>query len=125
MNRNLLSYFLVPVLLSFISCQKEGGAGGGGGSSFPYYFIGSVNGANVKYEADDLNSVYGCGTSQPENSLGFSDFDIYEGTVLVNPADFSKNTIRVHILKYFDHDPSAAERSAMIKLGSYGYGVGD
>ncbi|HKC35981.1 MAG TPA: hypothetical protein VKB95_07960 [Chitinophagaceae bacterium] len=124
MKRNLLSFLLVPVLLFFISCKKDGG-GNNGGSSSPYYFTAIVNGAAVKYEADDLSSVYGCGISQPESSIGFTDYDIYEGTVLVNPADFSKNVIRVHILKYFNHDPSAAERSAMIKLGTYGYGVSD
>jgi hypothetical protein len=116
MKRNLLSFLLILVLLFFISCQKENGDNDGGGSSSPYYFTATVNGATVKYEADDLNSVYGCGISQPESSIGFTDYDIYEGTVFMNPADFSKNTINVHILKFFDHDPSAAERSAMIKL---------
>ena len=125
MKRSLLAFLLAPVLLFFISCQKEGDGNGSGSSSFPYYFTATVNGATVKYEANDLNSAYGCGISQPESSLGFTDYDIYEGTVFMNPVDFSKNTINVHILKYFDHDPSAAERSAMIKLGSYGYGVSD
>ena len=126
MKRNLLSILSIPILLFFISCQKEDdGTGGGGGSSFPYYFIGTINGATVKYEADDLSSVYGCGTSQPENSLGFTDFDIYEGTVLMNPVDPSKNVIRVHILKYFNHDPSNAERTAMIAIGAYPFGFGD
>lgn len=145
-KKNLLLVF-VPLLMLLVSCQKEieidlgsggsgggggtggggsgGGTGGGGGSTYPYYFIGTIAGSTVKYEADDLSSIYGCGTSQPENSLGFTDFDIYEGTVFLNPLDMTKNTIRVHILKYFDHEPTTAERVAMIKLGSYGFGVGN
>lgn len=141
-----LLYLLVTVLF-FISCQKEveidlgnggsggsgggtggggtGGGGTGGGSTYPYYFIGTVGGSPIKYEADDLSSTYGCGTSQPENSLGFTDYDIYEGTVLMNPIDPSKSTIRVHILKYFDHEPTGAERVAMIKTGTYPFGVGN
>ena len=125
-------------LIFFASCQKEtnfsqtgtAGSGGGsnsgnGGSTYPYYFIATIKGASVKYEANDLNSTYACGISQPENSTGFTDYDIYEGTVIADPLDFSKSNIHVHILKYFDHDPSAAERAAMIKTGSYGYGVGN
>lgn len=140
MKRKSLLLILVPLLFCFVSCQKEvevllgtggsggtggGGGGTGGGSTFPYYFIGTVGSAVVKYEADDLNSTYGCGISQPENSLGFTDFDIYEGTVFLNPLDPSKNTIRVHILKYFDHEPTSAERIAMIKTGAYTFGVGN
>lgn len=134
------SIFSLFILCSFFlfSCQKEitgdltgSGSGGGGNnsggatSSYPYYFIATVNGANIKYEADDLSSTYSCGTSQPENSTGYTDYDIYEGTVIANPLDLSKSNISVHILKYFNHDPTAAERAAMIKIGSYGYGVGN
>jgi hypothetical protein len=42
----------------------------------------------------------------------------------MNPLDPSKSTIRVHILKYFDHEPTAAERAAMIKAGTYPFGFG-
>lgn len=93
-------------------------------SKFPYYFIATINGVPVRYEADDFNSVYGCGTSQPESTTD-PDYDIYEGTVIANPNDFTRNLIRVHILKHFDHDPSSAERAAMIKIGSYPYGFSD
>jgi len=125
------------LLLSFLtivvcSCQKEisfdipGNTGGSGGAStFPFYFIATVNGANVKYEADDLNSRFACGISQPSNSLGITDYDIYEGTVILDQMDMTKNTIYVHILKYFDHEPDLAERSAMIRKGIYIYGKGD
>ena len=142
MKRKSLLLIVVPLLLCFMSCQKEvdvllgsggsggtggggGGGGTGGGSTFPHYFIGTVGSTAVKYEADDLNSTYSCGISQPENSLGFTDFDIYEGTVFLNLSDISKNTIRVHLLKYFDHEPTAAERTAMIKTGAYPFGVGN
>jgi hypothetical protein len=130
-------FVIVPLLCAMISCQKEipdiigdtmggnGGTGGTGSSNFPYYFIGTVAGAAVKYEANDLNSRYGCGTSQPENSLGTTDYDVYEGTVLMDMLDPTKSTISVHILKHFDHEPSAAERSAMIRVGTYIYGHGD
>jgi len=131
-NIFLLSFLTIAVC----SCQKEinfdvtgntGGSGGGSGgsSTYPFYFIASVNGANVKYEADDLNSRYSCGISQPSNSLDPSDYDIYEGTVIADPMDMTKNTISVHILKHFDHEPSLAERSAMIRKGIYIYGKGD
>ena len=130
--------FFVGLSLFFLSsCQKEinfsqtsngsgnggGGNNNGGSSTYPYYFTATINGSSVKYEANDLNSVYGCGISQPSSSIGFTDYDIYEGTVIVNPSDFSRSNVNVHILKYFDHEPSAAERVAMIKMGSYGYGV--
>lgn len=142
MMRKKLFFLLAPALL-FISCQKEinidlgnggsggggggtggGGGGTGGGSTFPYYFIATVGGSAIKYEADDLSSIYFCGISQPENSFGFTDYDIYEGTVLMNPIDLSKSTIRVHILKYFDHEPTANEKVAMIKTGTYPFGFG-
>ena len=142
MKRMSLLLILAPLLLCFASCQKEvdvllgsggsggsggtgGGGGGTGGSSFPFYFIGTVGSTSIKYEANDLNSVLSCGISQPENSLGFTDFDIYEGTVILNTNDFSKNVIRVHILKYFDHEPTLTERAAMVKIGSYPFGVGN
>ena len=136
-NSLYIFVFLLTVVFLF-SCQKEvtgevpgSGTGSGGGttgggtgsSTYPYYFIGTIDGANIKYEADDLTSPFGCGISQPEFSLGFTDYDIYEGTVIMKMADMmTKNYIRVHILKYFDHEPTAAERVAMVRVGNYPYG---
>ena len=126
MKTNLL---LAACAFIVLSCQKEvsgelDGTNGTVGSAYPYYFIATINAGNVKFEADDLSSRYGCGTSQPYNAIG-SDYDIYEGTVLMDPAEPTKNTIYVHILKYFDHDPNQAEKNSMIKIGNYGFGYSD
>lgn len=104
----------------FSSCKKESSQNL---SNSPYYFVGTINGTAVKYEADDLNSLYGCGTSQPEHSIGYDNYDIYEGTVLQNMTNPYENSIYVHILKHFTHDPSNAERAGMVTIGSYNYGV--
>lgn len=122
-------YLILFPVLFLTSCQKEISGeidnNSGGGSSYPYYFIATIDGKLIKYEADDLNSRYGCGTSQPSNALIPGDFDIYEGTVLLDPMDPTRNSVWVHILKYFDHDPTQAERSGMIKTGDYPYGYSD
>lgn len=112
--------FLLVVAAS--SCKKESSSQN---DPFPFHFTATINGSAVKYEANDLNSRYGCGISQPENSYGDTDYDVYEGTVILDEEDVFKNSIAVHILKYFNHDPSHEERHSMIKLGSYSYGVGD
>jgi hypothetical protein len=116
-------------ILFLTSCQKEISGeidnSGGGGSTYPYYFIATINGKSVKFEADDVNSQYGCGTSQPSNALIPDDYDIYEGTVMLDPVNPTKNSVWVHILKYFDHDPAQAERAAMVKTGDYPYGYSD
>jgi hypothetical protein len=132
--KTIQSLPLLFFFLFFFSCQKEidlGTPGNGGGGTpatpltYPYYFTATINGAALKYEADDLNSLYSSGTSQPQNSLGFDDFDIYEGTIIANAVDLTKSSIYVHILKYFNHEPSNAERDGMIKTGNYAYGFGD
>ncbi len=92
---------------------------------YPYYFTATINGSTVKYEANDVDSRYECGISSPEFSMGFTDFDIFEGTLIQDGDDPSKNNIYVHILKYFTHDPSAAERLAMYSISSYAYGYSD
>ena len=123
-----LSYlFILFVTVQFLSCQKEIAWEGNNSSNstYPYYFIATINGKLVKFEADDINSRYGCGTSQPSSELVPSDYDIYEGTVLLDPLEPTKNSAWVHILKYFDHDPNQTERNSMIKLGSYSYGLSD
>ena len=104
----------------FSSCKKESTKDS---SDYPYYFTATINGSAVKYEADDLNSLYGSGTSQPENSIGFDNYDIYEGTLLQKMTGEYENSIYVHILKHFTHEPSSSERAGMITIGNYGYGV--
>jgi hypothetical protein len=105
------------------SCQKEKGENNTIAS--PYYFTATINGAAVKYEANDINSTYACGLSQPESLLGDNDNDIYEGTVIANPSQFGKSSIYVHVLKYFSHYPSDIERINMITLGNYPYGYSE
>jgi hypothetical protein len=111
------------------SCQKEISGEiekpGDNNSAYPKYFIATINGKFVKFEADDLNSSYGCGTSQPFSAIVPSDYDIYEGTVLLDPLEPTKNSAWIHILKYFNHDPTAIERTSMIKTGDYPYGYSD
>jgi len=123
-------FLLGFIIISLCSCQKEisfdiNGNTDDSPSAYPFYFITIVNGSTIKYEADDLNSRYACGISQPSNSFGLTDYDIYEGTVIMDQMDITKNIIRVHILKYFDHDPSKAERADMIRTGIYIFGAGD
>jgi hypothetical protein len=93
-------------------------------STFPYYFSANINGSVVKYEADD-HSRYDCDISQPTNGLYPSDYDIYEGTMILDQQDLGRNSIGVHILKYYDHYPSTEEKTSMIHLGSYAYGYGN
>jgi hypothetical protein len=110
--------FLI-ILSSSLSCVKSGSKG-----KFPYYFSGTVNSQNVKYEADDINSQYSCSISFPYTGSGLS-YDIYEGTSLENQNDPYKNEIEVLLLQHFNHYPDQTERKSMIQLGNYGYGVGN
>jgi hypothetical protein len=112
---------LVAVACLAVSCKKDKSSDE---EEFPYYFTATINGAKVEYKANDINSQYSCGTSAPFDALG-DDYDIYEGTLLVDDNDFTKNNIYLHILKYFDHDPSLSEKLAMFKTGTYPYGKGD
>ncbi|MEP7372767.1 MAG: hypothetical protein ABI675_05210 [Chitinophagaceae bacterium] len=112
----------VALVSSFIvSCKKD--KADDNQSQFPFYFTATINGSAIKYEANDLTSQFECGTSAPFSVLG-DDYDIYEGTFIQDGNDPSKNNIYVHVLKFFDHDPSSAERLAMFKTGSYPYGFG-
>jgi hypothetical protein len=112
----------IALIFSFIvSCKKN--KSNDDTLNFPFYFTATINGAMVQYEANDVNSQFECGTSAPFNALG-DDYDIYEGTFIQDGNDPSKNNIYVHVLKFFDHDPSSAERLAMFKTGSYPYGFG-
>ncbi|MGZ8541417.1 MAG: hypothetical protein ACXWV6_12250, partial [Chitinophagaceae bacterium] len=91
---------------------------------FPFYFSATINGASIKYEANDLNSQYECGISSPYSATG-DEYDIYEGTFIQDGNDPLKNNIYVHILKYFNHYPSPTERLAMINLRNYPFGLSD
>jgi hypothetical protein len=117
--KNLLVYLVLLIVL--LSCSKSGSDNGQ--EKYPYYFTANINGSSVKYEANDIDSRYECGISMPSSSQGFTDYDIYEGTLIQDGLDDTKNNIYVHILKYFNHEPSVQEREAMLKMGSYGYGV--
>ena len=109
-------------VLSFItSCKKDSS---NNKDQFPFYFSATINGAAVKYEANDLNSQYECGISSPYSASG-EEHDIYEGTLIQDGNDPSRNNIYVHILKYFDHYPSDPERFAMLTIDNYGYGSSD
>jgi hypothetical protein len=111
------------ILSCIVSCKKDKSSDEQD-EKFPFYFSATINGAAVKYEGDDLNSTFQSGVSSPSFGLG-DDVDIYEGTMILNPADWAKNVIYVHILKFFNHDPSFNERIAMFHLGDYPYGHGD
>lgn len=124
-----LAFVSVLFFILLSSCQKEISGvvdnNDNSTSAYPYYFIATVNGKLVKFEADDINSRYGCGTSQQSSEIVPSDYDIYEGTVLLDPLEPTKNAAWVHILNYFDHDPNQAERTSMIKVGDYPFGYSD
>jgi len=120
--RKIKNLILIVLIVVVVSCKKDSSSDQG---NFPFYFTATINGSSVKYQANDIDSRYGCGISQPEHSLWPDDFDIYEGTVILDEQDQTKNIIHVHILKYFNHEPTAAERVAMIQTGSYPYGVSD
>jgi hypothetical protein len=119
MKKNILILF---ALISILSCKKDKSSDED--QQFPYYFTATINGGAIKYEANDLNSQYGCGTSAPYSANG-DEYDIYEGTFMEDGNDPSKNNIYVHVLKYFDHEPDLSERLAMVDVGNYPYGVSD
>lgn len=111
------SILVLLVTLSFLSCKKANDD-----NNYPYYFTATINGVSVKYEADDLNSSYGAGISQPQSSTD-PDYDVYEGAViqdLTNPSE--NNSIYVHILKHFTEEPTLEQREAMIHTGTYNFG---
>src|SRR5215211_8224237 len=91
---------IVLTLLFFVSCKKESSENNNT-SKYPFYFTATINGKAVKFEADNTSSLYGCGISQPESLSGFDNNDVYEGTIIANMTDLSKNTVYVHILKFF------------------------
>jgi len=119
MNKCFLALVLFALLLS---CSKNNGTNE---DKYPYYFTATINGSAVKYEANDINSNDGCGTSAPSSANIPSDYDIYQGTFFVHGFELTKNVIYVHILKYFTHEPSGTELLGMLHLGDYPYGVGD
>jgi hypothetical protein len=118
--KKLVASFLI--LSCIVSCKKDKSSKED--EKFPFYFSATVNGAAVKYECDDLSSAFQSGVSSPSAGMG-DDVDIYEGTMILDPADWTKNAIYVHILKFFNHDPSFEERWQMFRLGDYSYGVSD
>jgi hypothetical protein len=59
--KNLLVITLL--LSSIVSCKKD--KSDDNQDQFPFYFTATINGAAVKYQANDLNSQYACGTSAP------------------------------------------------------------
>lgn len=110
------------IALSFVaSCKKDSSANK---DEFPFYFSATINGSAIKYQANDVDSRYECGISSPYSATG-EEHDIYEGTLIQDGNDPSKNNIYVHILKYFNHYPTYPERLAMINTGNYGYGISD
>ena len=116
---------LIVVILAFLfSCSKNS-SDSINEDVYPFHFTATINGSAVKYQANDIDSRYECGFSAPSSSLGTTDYDIYQGTFIQDGLDATKNNIYVHILKYFNHDPSGAEIRAMLQLGNYGYGVSD
>jgi hypothetical protein len=120
--RKIKKLLLGSILLLALSCSKESSSDK---DDFPYYFTATINGSTVKYQANDIDSRYSCGTSQSESASIPNHYDIYEGTTIEDDQNANKNKIVVYILKYFNHDPTYAERVAMIKLGNYSYGYSD
>lgn len=116
--RNLI--LVLYICLGVTACKKDNS-----NTNYPYYFTATINGVNIKYEANDEDSRYGCGISQPSSANVPDDYDIYEGTLIEDMMTSSSNQIYVHILKYFTDDPTLNERVAMIHLGAYGYGKSD
>jgi len=117
MKKSLLTILLFGLLLS---CSKNSS---NNEDKYPFYFTATINGSAVKYEANDIDSQYGCGFSAPSSSTAFTDYDIYQGTVIQDDYDMTKNNIYVHVLKYFNHEPSESEVRGMLYLGNYPYGV--
>ena len=95
---------------ALFSCKKNKSTDS---EDYPYYFTATINGAEVNYKANDLNSQYEFGVSSPYYALG-DDYDIYEVALIQDGNDDTKNNIYVHFLKYFDHEPDFDERVAMV-----------
>lgn len=115
---------LVLVLVIIVSCKKSKDSDNTPSKNYPFYFTGDVNGVSLKWQGDDeTDSKYQCNISQAVRQNGVSDFDIYEGTVIMDKETIPSNLITVSLLKYFNHSPNAAERIAMIAPGVYPYGV--
>jgi len=91
-------------------------------SQYPYYFKGTINGKLVKFEANDEDTHYGNGTVSLHEGTGWDNVDYSEGTFFQNPLHMDRNYINVSILKHFNDDPTDAQRLAMFRTGSYGYG---
>ncbi len=116
MKKLFVSLFALSLLAA---CKKDQSSVNE--NKFPFYFSATINGAAIKYEANDLNSQYECGISSPYSASG-NEHDIYEGTFIQDGNDPSKNNVYVHILKYFTHYPLPQERSGMLTIGNHAFG---
>ena len=111
---------LLSTSLLYFSCKKENSYP----SKYPYYFVGTIKGKEVRYEANDSTSYYKSYTASHPFTVP-PDIAQYEGTTLWSLADVYRNQITVRIIKEFDHIPSLAERKAMWRAGNFNYGVGE
>ena len=114
-------YLSVLLASSFFltSCKKENSEP----SKYPFYFVGKINGRQIRYEANDSTTAYKCQNSS--NSFGIPpNVEQYEGTFFWNPGDAYRNQIIVQILKRFSHTPDLTERKGIWKAGNVKYGVG-
>lgn len=110
------------ILFVFAACKKSSS---NSDTKYPFYFTATINGAPVKYQANDLNSQYQCGISRPDGSIFGSGYDIYEGTLIEDGNNTNANNIYVHILQHFNEYPDESQRIPIIRPGSYPYGVSE
>ena len=76
----------VLLLSCLASCKKDNSKKNE--SEFPFYFTAKINGAELNYQANELNSEYSCGISSTESGFG-DDVNISEGTVITGSDDLS------------------------------------
>ena len=91
---------------------------------FPWHFEASINDKDYKWQANDNGSdIVNLGWEQM-NANG-DETDMFQGTIFLDPADETRNTLIVGLLKYFPTEPSQSEQLAMFHTGGYSWGVGD
>ncbi|MBL7700362.1 MAG: hypothetical protein JNK79_19510 [Chitinophagaceae bacterium] len=130
---------LFSLALLFVSCQKEGDLtlpdennnnnnnnnnetdDDDDNTTSTYYFTAKIDGKDVEYVND--SPFFGAGVNTKENSMGWEDFDVYEGTIISDKFSLDSSVIYVHLLKYFNHDPTVEERWSIFTMGDHDWGL--
>jgi hypothetical protein len=119
--KKMYFFFFIVLAIFFCACSKAKEDMPMEADTFPYFFTATINGISISYEANFV-SRFGCGSSSRiYESPDF--YNLYEGTVIKDTNEEGRNRIYVHVLKHFSPEgPTAEQRLAMFRVGSYNYG---